>query len=419
MDEDTLDNEDTIEESDSDDEFMWFYLSFIPQILTCTRVIKNQRSPPVNRFVITQNRGYDHFLLALRQPQLFRRKYRMLPSTFQQLALKLEPYYQPAGITRLPLQYALGIFLAWAAQHSTYRDMCYEFQVATSVIFTVVEQFINICIYALWRDEISQPQVSFIMAREQKLRRQFSHMRRLYEVFDGAVALLDGTAVRCNAVAEVLRNPNKGTCVNILVLTDLMGRFRAMAPGFGSENDASVFRQRLCGVRLPPDTYIIADSGFGLAKRVLTPTNGTRYRTYLFANDDSRPRTPEELFNRVHASIRNTIERSFGQLKGTFPVCGQTTMEPMKIFPTFYALAGVHNFIRETEGELKYDLEINEDMRDTEECFNITEATFVVNPELLCDSKPLTAEMKQYRARVQARLWVVYNAVMEEMYGNR
>ena len=33
LEEDTSDNEHTIEKSDSDHEFMWFYLSFISQIL--------------------------------------------------------------------------------------------------------------------------------------------------------------------------------------------------------------------------------------------------------------------------------------------------------------------------------------------------------------------------------------------------
>jgi hypothetical protein len=60
------------------------------------------------------------------------------------------------------------------------------------------------------------------------------------------------------------------------------------------------------------------------------------------------PRTPKEKFNRVHSSIRNVIERSFGVLKMKWQIL--YNMPPYSMYKQkmiVVATMVLHNFIRE------------------------------------------------------------------------
>lgn len=69
-------------------------------------------------------------------------------------------------------------------------------------------------------------------------------------------------------------------------------------------------------------------------------------------NRGMEPNTPKERFNRVHSSIRNVIERSFGVLKMKWEI-----LYKMKSYPMFkqkmivVACMVLHNFIRDHDGE--------------------------------------------------------------------
>ena len=64
------------------------------------------------------------------------------------------------------------------------------------------------------------------------------------------------------------------------------------------------------------------------------------------------PKTPKERFNRVHSSIRNVIERSFGVLKMKWQILYKMASYPMfKQKMIVVATMVLHNFIREHGGE--------------------------------------------------------------------
>ena len=60
-----------------------------------------------------------------------------------------------------------------------------------------------------------------------------------------------------------------------------------------------------------------------------------------------RPRSPQELFNHRHSSLRNMIERCFGVLNARFPILKQMPRYPLKTQKYIgLACCVLHNFIR-------------------------------------------------------------------------
>ena len=60
--------------------------------------------------------------------------------------------------------------------------------------------------------------------------------------------------------------------------------------------------------------YYVVDAGYPNRPGYLAPYKGERYHLPEW-HRGMEPNTPKEKFNRVHSSIRNVIERSFGVLK--------------------------------------------------------------------------------------------------------
>jgi len=80
------------------------------------------------------------------------------------------------------------------------------------------------------------------------------------------------------------------------------------------------------------------------------------------------PRTPKERFNRIHASIRNVIERSFGVWKMEWPILYKMPIYPMwKQKMIVVATMVLHNYIREHGGDdMDFDrVERDEDYEPT------------------------------------------------------
>ncbi|XP_059625975.1 uncharacterized protein LOC132269011 [Cornus florida] len=95
----------------------------------------------------------------------------------------------------------------------------------------------------------------------------------------------------------------------------------------------------------PPGKYYLVDTGFPLLEHYITPFRSTRY--HLNEIRGRVPRTPKELFNHRHSSLRNAIERAFGVLKKRFRI---PVDEPMFGFENqvklVIACCIIHNHIR-------------------------------------------------------------------------
>jgi len=61
------------------------------------------------------------------------------------------------------------------------------------------------------------------------------------------------------------------------------------------------------------------DAGYPNRPGYLSPYKGERYHLPEW-HRGMEPNTPTEKFNRIHSSVRNVIERSFGLLKMKWPI---------------------------------------------------------------------------------------------------
>lgn len=79
----------------------------------------------------------------------------------------------------------------------------------------------------------------------------------------------------------------------------------------------------------------------------LTAYHGERYHLRDYRGRNCKPRIPKELFNYIHSSLRNVIERCFGVSKVRFPILKMMSNYPLRrqrLIPV--ACCVLHNFIR-------------------------------------------------------------------------
>ncbi|KAF3791121.1 hypothetical protein EJ110_NYTH14807 [Nymphaea thermarum] len=93
--------------------------------------------------------------------------------------------------------------------------------------------------------------------------------------------------------------------------------------------------------------YYLGDGGYPNIRGLLTPYRGHRYHISEFnAPGARRVTSKEELFNHRHSSLRTTVERVFGRLKGRFPILKAQVSYPYRTqVGIVLATCVLHNFI--------------------------------------------------------------------------
>ena len=95
----------------------------------------------------------------------------------------------------------------------------------------------------------------------------------------------------------------------------------------------------------------MVDAGYTNMRGFLSPFRNVRYWLPDFQGV-AIPRTREEHFNRLHSSLRNVIERSFGVLKARFPILKRMAPYPFPVQRSIVVAAmAMHNFIRKEDME--------------------------------------------------------------------
>ncbi|XBI10365.1 hypothetical protein VPH35_137655 [Triticum aestivum] len=103
------------------------------------------------------------------------------------------------------------------------------------------------------------------------------------------------------------------------------------------------------GINIPDGKFYLGDADYACRPDVLPPFRKTRYHLNEFAGR-TYPRTPQELFNLRHSSLRVVVERAFGALKNRFKILDQKPFYP---YPTqvklVLACCIIHNWILQWE----------------------------------------------------------------------
>ncbi|KAL6523629.1 hypothetical protein OROGR_017232 [Orobanche gracilis] len=137
---------------------------------------------------------------------------------------------------------------------------------------------------------------------------------RFNPFFKDCIGAIDCTHVRAKVPlveAPKYRGRKDFPTQNVLAACSFDLRFTYVLPGWeGTASDSRILKDalhRTNGLKIPRGKYYILDAGFMLRKGLITPYRSTRYHLKEFSATNP-PRTPQELFNNRHSSLRKMSE---------------------------------------------------------------------------------------------------------------
>lgn len=234
--------------------------------------------------------------------------------------------------------------------------------------------------------------------------------------FENCIGALDGTHIPVWVPMEQqapYRNRKSFLSTNVLAACTFDLRFCYIYSGWeGSANDQRVLQDAMDrgGFNVPFSKYFLADAGYVNKGTILTPFRNVKYHLKEHLGSKDRPKTPEELWNLRHASLRNEIERIFGVVKMRFPILCTGRRFPLATqFRLIHALCALHNFIRRWRtGDDMYDeLQKEEERRKARE--DQREGEGIAVEELPLARQDITAQaMTAFRVSSAKRMWRDY-----------
>jgi hypothetical protein len=263
----------------------------------------------------------------------FRRHFRVLPSVFDHLLHALAPAlaHNATGLGRhgLRVETQLLIALHRISRHESVADIADRFGIAPSTVDTS-----SLRVYQHLVNAFLPTTVVFPTHRE-----QLDIAAELHALSDCTfplcVGLIDCT--HCTLGQHIPRDADyidrhgERSLVLQCVVDHRMRIVDADLRWPGSVHDARVFRNSTLGVHidelLAPGAYLLADSGYALSARMITPFLQVPPPTDVQRRFNRKVRAGSWLFTSAcapfhddfalkHSKIRSTVERTFGQLKG-------------------------------------------------------------------------------------------------------
>ena len=210
------------------------------------------------------------------------------------------------GCPQRPLQDRLLILLFYMSTLDKYQSIAHRFGLGESRAHNVVHTLVKFISQHLVDTLITWPSND----EKQEMKDMFYGLKG----FPGVIGMIDGTHIKIDKPAErgfdyFNRKDYYSLVLQAVVREDL--RFTDICTGWpGKVHDARVFRcSRLyeSGSILCGNDHLLGDCAYPNLPWLLVPFR-----------DDGRL-TPDQVnYNKVHASIRSTVERAFGLLKGRF-----------------------------------------------------------------------------------------------------
>ena len=150
------------------------------------------------------------------------------------------------------------------------------------------------------------------------------------------------------------------------------------------------------------DHFYVVDSGYPNLKGFLAPYRGERYHRSDWQRVNG-VRGKKELFNFMHSSVRNVIERAFGVLKKRFHILQDIPNYPLRrqmLIP--HACCALHNYIRmEDRADTLFTTHGDEYIQEVQESSQVVQVGFPID---------MTSqdEMLQVRDSIADMLWEKY-----------
>ncbi|KAL0345396.1 UNVERIFIED_CONTAM: putative nuclease HARBI1 [Sesamum radiatum] len=171
--------------------------------------------------------------------------------------------------------------------------------------------------------------------------------------FKGCLGALDGTFTDVTVPEQDkgrYRTRKGHVAVNILGVCNPNMQFIYVLTGWeGSAADSRVLQDAInppIYLRIPVGHYYLCGNDYKNGEGFLTPYHGVRYHLCEWDRSTGGPQNRQELFNLMHSSTRNVIERTFGLLKVWWGILRSPTFYPIEVQNKItMACCFLHNFI--------------------------------------------------------------------------
>ncbi|XP_044321229.1 putative nuclease HARBI1 [Triticum aestivum] len=178
---------------------------------------------------------------------------------------------------------------------------------------------------------------------------------RFYPYFKNCLGAIDGTHIEAKIRLDKqtpYRNRHGYPSQNVMAAMSFDITFSYVAVGWeGSASDQAVLRWAVTsgGFVVPEGKFYLVDSGYANAPKFIAPYHGDRYHIGSFRGSNRRYNREKDMFNHLHAQLRNVVERTFGVLKARFPILSRKGGIPYPYktqVKIVMACCIIHNFIR-------------------------------------------------------------------------
>ncbi|XP_039126985.1 uncharacterized protein LOC120263162 [Dioscorea cayenensis subsp. rotundata] len=248
-----------------------------------------------------------------------KREFRMEPYIFQALVDHLREKSLLCNSKRTIVKEQLPMFMYTLAHNASNRDVQERFQYSAETVsryFSKVLKAVN----RLAHKYVEPP--STMTSPVIQNTRKFSHNSR---------------------------NKKQTLSQNVMVACDFDLHFVYVRAGWkGFASDARILQRSIeQGFEVSKGKYYLVDAGYANILNFIAPYRGVRYHLQEQGRAQSRPSNYKGLFNLLHASLKNHVERIIGILKMRFPILKVATYHPIDSQTGIVVAACMlHNFIR-------------------------------------------------------------------------
>ncbi|XP_022827716.1 putative nuclease HARBI1 [Spodoptera litura] len=282
--------------------------------------------------------------------------YRVPKSLFNEIYEELRPYL-PVAKRRSDIspKYKLLVALSFFATGSYQKLVGSTF--GTLMSQQSVSKAINDTVIALNQENILKKWVKFPQTRSQR----DLIKRRFYEKFGipAVLGCIDGThvaIVRPSENEERFFNRKHFHSRNVMIICDADLNILSVDASFGgATHDSFIWNQHSIRSHLitlndaGENVYFLGDSGYAQRTYMMTPIV------------DAAEGSPEELYNKMHCSARNVVERTIGVLKNRWRcLLGHRVLHyhPIKASKIINSCCVLHNICNQFRKNDHYDFDI-------------------------------------------------------------